>query len=37
MGILFEKVDHKELNNLNYENFRMNSLKYCWDELESLA
>lgn len=37
MGVLFEKIDHKELNHLNYGNFRSNALKYCWKELEILA
>ena len=37
MGVLFEKIDHKELNNLDYDNFRSNSLKYCWAELEAMA
>jgi len=30
MGVLFEKIDHKELNNLNFTNFKASALKYCW-------
>jgi hypothetical protein len=37
MGVLFEKIDHKELNHLNFTNFKANSLKYCWKELEGLV
>jgi len=34
MGSLFEKIDHKELNHLNFNSFKKNSVKYCLKELE---
>ncbi len=37
MGVLFEKIDYKELNSLNYQTFRKNSLKFCTKELEELS
>jgi hypothetical protein len=36
MGALFEKIDHKDLNNLNFESFKRNAVKYCWKELEEM-
>lgn len=30
MGSLFEKIDHKNLSNLDFGQFKLNVAKYCW-------
>jgi hypothetical protein len=34
MGALLEKMDHQELNRLDFIHFKFNVAKYCWKELE---
>lgn len=36
MGVLFEKLDHKELNHLDFGSFQHNAVKHCWKELQEL-